>query len=270
MRSQNVSHMDLKPKNILLSSKMDPIVKLAGNKDINYLLIYKKMLTHDIIFCQILALHTTWSETQRLHICEGLPCTWHQRLSHRDIIMKRLTSGLWASFSMVSDVIDVAATIVISFSINKDAFRLYFVSLIRCTFPECLFGKAPFHSATMGELEAKIFDTKPVEVGSTRFNQVCFMVYKGWMFFLQIPYGVQISDQCRDLLLGLLRRDPDERMSFEKFFAHPFIDLEHKPSSISLQKAVSALRLIFWIFFSRYTCGQPMCDSSTLWNIFLI
>jgi serine/threonine-protein kinase ULK/ATG1 len=42
-------------------------------------------------------------------------------------------------------------------------------------------------------------------------------------------------------LEGLLQRDPNQRMSFELFFEHPFIDLEHSPNSDSLPKAVSIL-----------------------------
>ena len=32
MRTKNVSHMDLKPQNILLSSMENPVLKLGGNK----------------------------------------------------------------------------------------------------------------------------------------------------------------------------------------------------------------------------------------------
>lgn len=36
-----------------------------------------------------------------------------------------------------------------------------------------------------------------------------------------------ISPECRDLLQNLLKVDPNERISFEDFFAHPFIQLSH-------------------------------------------
>lgn len=58
---------------------------------------------------------------------------------------------------------------------------------------------------------------------------------------LQIPYGVNVSENCRDLILRLLRRDPDERITFDEFFNHPFVDLEHCASNESLSKAVSIL-----------------------------
>ncbi|KAK7477825.1 hypothetical protein BaRGS_00030903, partial [Batillaria attramentaria] len=73
---------------------------------------------------------------------------------------------------------------------------------------ECLFGRAPFASKSFKELGEKIWDSKPVE----------------------LPAGVHVSDECRDLLLRLLQRDPDDRISFEEFFSHPFVDLQHSPS----------------------------------------
>ncbi|KAK3095391.1 hypothetical protein FSP39_014132 [Pinctada imbricata] len=85
---------------------------------------------------------------------------------------------------------------------------------------ECLFGRAPFASKSLKELQEKIWDSKPVE----------------------IPYGVSISDQCRDLLLKILRRDPDERITFDEFFHHPFVDLEHSPSKDCLTKAIDMVK----------------------------
>jgi hypothetical protein len=40
---------------------------------------------------------------------------------------------------------------------------------------------------------------------------------------VQFPSNVTLSDDCVDLLKGLLKRNPAERMSYEQFFAHPFI-----------------------------------------------
>lgn len=34
LRSKNISHMDLKPQNMLLSTQDDPVLKLAGTKNI--------------------------------------------------------------------------------------------------------------------------------------------------------------------------------------------------------------------------------------------
>lgn len=48
-----------------------------------------------------------------------------------------------------------------------------------------------------------------------------------------------MSDECAHLLHGLLERDPQKRISFDDFFNHTFIDLEHMPSKDCLPKAVS-------------------------------
>ncbi|KAL0167439.1 hypothetical protein M9458_035661, partial [Cirrhinus mrigala] len=52
-----------------------------------------------------------------------------------------------------------------------------------------------------------------------------------------MPPGARVSRDCRDLLLRLLERDPDSRITFDEFFLHPFVDLEHMPSAESLGKA---------------------------------
>lgn len=57
-------------------------------------------------------------------------------------------------------------------------------------------------------------------------------------FVPQLPPGARVSKDCRDLLLRLLERNPDARITFAEFFAHPFVDLEHMPSADSIVKAV--------------------------------
>ncbi|KAK0057945.1 serine/threonine-protein kinase ULK3 [Biomphalaria pfeifferi] len=84
---------------------------------------------------------------------------------------------------------------------------------------ECLFGKAPFASKSFKELGEKIWDQKPIE----------------------IPPGFNISDNARDLILRLLQRVPARRITFEEFFAHPFVDMEHIPSKDSLPKAIALI-----------------------------
>ncbi|XP_010013513.1 PREDICTED: serine/threonine-protein kinase ULK3, partial [Nestor notabilis] len=53
----------------------------------------------------------------------------------------------------------------------------------------------------------------------------------------QLPSRPLLSLECRDLLGQLLERDPLKRISFERFFAHPFVDMEHVPGPESLCKA---------------------------------
>ncbi|XP_031780777.1 serine/threonine-protein kinase ULK3 [Nasonia vitripennis] len=82
---------------------------------------------------------------------------------------------------------------------------------------ECLFGKAPYSSNSFPELAEKIKDMRPIE----------------------LPKGCHISGECKDLLLRLLKHNPDERLTFDEFFAHDFLDLEHAPTRENLDKAVA-------------------------------
>uniref|UniRef100_A0A8C8A220 Serine/threonine-protein kinase ULK3 n=1 Tax=Oryzias sinensis TaxID=183150 RepID=A0A8C8A220_9TELE len=56
-------------------------------------------------------------------------------------------------------------------------------------------------------------------------------------FLYQLPPGAKVSKDCRDLLLRLLERNPDARITFAEFFTHPFVDMEHMPSADSMEKA---------------------------------
>ncbi|XP_050822776.1 serine/threonine-protein kinase ULK3 isoform X4 [Gopherus flavomarginatus] len=82
---------------------------------------------------------------------------------------------------------------------------------------EALFGRPPFFSKSFAELEEKIRSSRVIE----------------------LPSRPRLSQECRDLLQRLLERDPLQRISFEEFFAHPFVDMEHMPSAESLRKATT-------------------------------
>ena len=84
---------------------------------------------------------------------------------------------------------------------------------------ECLFGRAPYKSDSLDELLIKVKSETPIV----------------------IPNSCQISDHCQDLLAHCLQRDPTKRISFEDFFQHPFLDLEHVPSESSYDKASALL-----------------------------
>ena len=68
------------------------------------------------------------------------------------------------------------------------------------------------------------------------------------IFFIQIPSNPPISSECRDLLQRLLQHDPEDRISFENFFQHPFIDLQYRPSPLCIHKAV---KINFWKIISK-------------------
>ncbi|XP_017765550.1 PREDICTED: serine/threonine-protein kinase ULK3 isoform X2 [Eufriesea mexicana] len=85
---------------------------------------------------------------------------------------------------------------------------------------ECLFGKAPYSSSSFQELAEKIKDSRPIE----------------------LPKGSHVSQECKDLLMSLLRHDPDKRITFDEFFAHDFLDLTHAPTKENYDKAVELVQ----------------------------
>ncbi|XP_063679203.1 serine/threonine-protein kinase ULK3-like isoform X3 [Bolinopsis microptera] len=80
---------------------------------------------------------------------------------------------------------------------------------------ECLCGRAPFASRTYDELLNKIAAKTPV----------------------QVEGAVSASKMCISLIEKLLERDPQFRLCFQKFYHHPFLDMEHAPTPSSLPAA---------------------------------
>jgi len=69
---------------------------------------------------------------------------------------------------------------------------------------QCIFGEAPYECNSMKELNAKVTNKLPIEISSN-----------------------DVSPECKDFLMCLLKHDPDERISYEQFFKHPFLDLDN-------------------------------------------
>ncbi|XP_046863335.1 serine/threonine-protein kinase ULK3-like [Xenia sp. Carnegie-2017] len=159
LHSKDIAHMDLKPHNLLLSSKENAVLKIA-----------------DFGFAQYLK---------------------------QDMDSSNLRgSPLYMAPEMFCST---------SYDASVD---LWSVGVILY---EALFGSPPFRSRTFSELEKKIKSSREIT----------------------LPVDSKVSQDCQDLLLSLLRRDPKQRITFEEFFNHSFLDLEHAPSSHSLQKAIS-------------------------------
>lgn len=85
---------------------------------------------------------------------------------------------------------------------------------------QCLFGQTPYHCTSTDDLVHK-FKTNQIKIS--------------------FPSKPKISSNCRDLLKRLLEFDPKVRISFDAFFQHPFIDLEHMPTPESYSKAQQIL-----------------------------
>lgn len=83
---------------------------------------------------------------------------------------------------------------------------------------ECIFGRAPYSSKTLEELLKKIKEKQKITIAST----------------------ASISADCRDIMVRLLVHDPEQRMSFQEFFDHPFLDLKHDASDeVIISKYIS-------------------------------
>lgn len=162
LRSNGISHMDLKPQNLLLSSPMKPVLKIG------------------------------------------------------DFGMAQLMRAEDHAKSFRGSPLYMAPEIMLGQPYDAKV-DLWSVGIILY---ETIFGAAPFASETIEELQLKVIDGRPI----------------------QIPSTPEISKDCRNLLENLLKRDPSERISFEDFFKHPYIDLEHMPSPDSLTKARELVR----------------------------
>ncbi|XP_062562804.1 serine/threonine-protein kinase ULK2 isoform X1 [Armigeres subalbatus] len=80
---------------------------------------------------------------------------------------------------------------------------------------QCLTGKAPFQAQTPQEL--KMFYEKNANLAP------------------KIPPGT--SKELTDLLMGLLRRNAKERMNFDTFFNHAFLQRQHTPQSSEIPQS---------------------------------
>ncbi|XP_046640835.1 serine/threonine-protein kinase ULK3-like [Daphnia pulicaria] len=145
LRQHNIVHMDLKPSNLLLTSRRHPVLKLAD-------------------FGLAQSLKNREKETSY----RGSPLYMAPEILRRQ---------------SYDASVDLWSTGVI----------LY----------ECLFGRPPCSSKSLKELVDKIQSDAPIT----------------------IPTTIEISSNCRDLLIRLLQKDPNKRLTFEQFFNHPFVNL---------------------------------------------
>lgn len=159
LRDHNVCHMDLKPQNLLLMRKPQPVLKVG-----------------DFGFAQYL------SNSEHKFTIRGSPLYMAPEMLLKHKYDARV--DLWS------------------------------VGVIMY---ECLFGKAPYSSSSFQELAEKIKDSRTIEV----------------------PKAAYVSTTCKDLLMALLKHNPADRITYEEFFAHDFLDLEHAPTKENYDKAAA-------------------------------
>lgn len=94
---------------------------------------------------------------------------------------------------------------------------------IGCILYECLFGAAPYRSVSMDELLVKIKTKAKISIPP-------------------VGSSIKISSVCADILRRLLVHEPRNRISFDEFFAHPFLDLL-QPDAVDDEKLRLAIDL---------------------------
>ncbi|KAL1228653.1 Serine/threonine-protein kinase [Trichinella spiralis] len=95
-----------------------------------------------------------------------------------------------------------------------------------------------------------------------------------------LPTTVSLSVDCRDLMIRLLRVDPKQRIEFDHFFSHPFVDMQHYPSAACLARADSyakmaieadeagRVRQAFLLYREALEYYMPclLCSENVCWN----
>nr|XP_014285124.1 serine/threonine-protein kinase ULK3 isoform X2 [Halyomorpha halys] len=82
---------------------------------------------------------------------------------------------------------------------------------------ECIYGKAPLK--TLKAITEAMAQEIPIEY----------------------PTRVAVSEDCMSLLKGLLVYNPNQRMNFDDFFNHPFVDVVHAPTEENKKLAIHIL-----------------------------
>lgn len=175
LRTHNISHMDLKPQNILISG----IAFVNLLNELNSFKVWRNVVLKVIDF------------------------GFSQHLSDEEIATSYRGSPLY-----------MAPEILVGHEYDARV-DLWSIGIILY---QCLFGCTPYQFTSTDDIITKF-----------KRNQI----------HISIPTKPKISANCRDLLKRLLQFDPKVRISFDAFFNHPFLDLEHMPSAESFEKAKS-------------------------------
>eukprot|EP01095_Lingulamoeba_sp_RSL-Kostka_P007097 TRINITY_DN2239_c2_g2_i2.p1 TRINITY_DN2239_c2_g2~~TRINITY_DN2239_c2_g2_i2.p1 ORF type:complete len:665 (+),score=211.62 TRINITY_DN2239_c2_g2_i2:118-2112(+) len=85
---------------------------------------------------------------------------------------------------------------------------------VGCIMYEMIFGEPPLNVKTQIELFEKVISNDKIVIPMTR----------------------KLSNSCRDLLSGLLKKNPEERISWEEFFNHPWFLEEDEEKVVNKKK----------------------------------
>lgn len=121
---------------------------------------------------------------------------------------------------------------------------------------ECIYGRCPYSSDSIKDLYEKVKKITSIHIPSDH-----------------------ISSDLRDLLIGLLQHNPLQRMDYNQFFKHPFLDLDHIPSPESYTKGLETIQEAvkldsekqYKAAFCKYCIGLqyliPCCQSKVIFII---
>lgn len=85
---------------------------------------------------------------------------------------------------------------------------------------ECLFGHAPYKTNDLNVLYNHIMSSDPIKLPTTPF----------------------VSEDCASLLLGLLVKDQEKRLTFDELLKHAFVDMQHFPSIENYYKGANIVK----------------------------
>ncbi|XP_074458110.1 serine/threonine-protein kinase ULK3 isoform X5 [Larus michahellis] len=185
LHDHNISHLDLKPQNILLSDPENPQLKLA-----------------DFGFAQHMS---PWDEK---HVLRGSPLYMAPEMVCRQQYDARV--DLWSVGVILYGGLWLLSPLPPPRGLARGGFPLSIAPHRSFSPPPSPFRSAFWEATLCLPLLRRAGGEDPQRPGCR---------------------------ECRDLLGQLLERDPLKRISFEHFFAHPFVDMEHVPGPESLCKA---------------------------------
>ncbi|XP_054070974.1 serine/threonine-protein kinase ULK3 isoform X9 [Rissa tridactyla] len=185
LHDHNISHLDLKPQNILLSAPENPQLKLA-----------------DFGFAQHMS---PWDEK---HVLRGSPLYMAPEMVCRQQYDARV--DLWSVGVILYGGLWLLSPLPPPRGLARGGFPFSIAPHRSFSPPPSPFRSAFWEATLCLPLLRRAGGEDPQRPGCR---------------------------ECRDLLGQLLERDPLKRISFEHFFAHPFVDMEHVPGPESLCKA---------------------------------
>lgn len=96
---------------------------------------------------------------------------------------------------------------------------------------ECLFGRAPYSSKSLDELLHKIKTKQKIVISP----------------------AAAISPECRDIMVRLLIHEPDQRITFQEFFDHPFLSAKiQQLKQVTNDEVAMHSHLTFFFIFGHF------------------